>query len=289
MVVAYTEDRSTRTRSTPQLDAILSAQRRRNRAHRPESRAGRLSHAAHVRARRAHYSSRACAALCSRTRRRRNIRPNAAELAALLAAGELDYIYDYQSVAESNGFRFMQLPPEIDLGDPNARRRVRECVGRRAGARRRARRRRSKASRFSTARRSPRRAARGGRAKLYRYLTSPAVDRAAARGTHRHARTPGRRRHRSAARRFMAADGRPLSRRVDPIEVARAAPSFARSRIGRRRAVIVALSALHSRSGRRPRRAGGARGIAALASRRGAARIAPAHRRSRRRSPHSSA
>lgn len=49
----------------------------------------------------------------------RNIRANAAELAALLAAGELDYIYDYQSVAESNGFRFLQLPPEIDLGDPN--------------------------------------------------------------------------------------------------------------------------------------------------------------------------
>jgi len=48
----------------------------------------------------------------------KNIRPNAAELAALLAAGELDYIYDYQSVAESNGFKFIQLPPEIDLGDP---------------------------------------------------------------------------------------------------------------------------------------------------------------------------
>jgi molybdate/tungstate transport system substrate-binding protein len=48
----------------------------------------------------------------------RNIRPNAAELAALLAAGELDYIYDYQSVAESNGFRFVQLPAAIDLGDP---------------------------------------------------------------------------------------------------------------------------------------------------------------------------
>lgn len=47
----------------------------------------------------------------------RNIRPNAAELAALLAAGELDYIYDYQSVAESNGFRFIRLPAEIDLGD----------------------------------------------------------------------------------------------------------------------------------------------------------------------------
>jgi len=52
----------------------------------------------------------------------RNIRPNAAELAALLAAGELDYIYDYQSVAESNGFRFVALPPQIDLGDPQRER-----------------------------------------------------------------------------------------------------------------------------------------------------------------------
>jgi molybdate/tungstate transport system substrate-binding protein len=49
----------------------------------------------------------------------RNMRANAAELAALLAAGELDYIYDYQSVAESNGFRFISLPADIDLGDPN--------------------------------------------------------------------------------------------------------------------------------------------------------------------------
>jgi molybdate/tungstate transport system substrate-binding protein len=48
----------------------------------------------------------------------RNMRPNAAELAALLAAGELDYIYDYQSVAESNGFRFIPLPDDINLGDP---------------------------------------------------------------------------------------------------------------------------------------------------------------------------
>ena len=47
----------------------------------------------------------------------RNIRPNAAELAALLASGELDYIYDYESIAESNGFRFIALPPQIDLGD----------------------------------------------------------------------------------------------------------------------------------------------------------------------------
>jgi molybdate/tungstate transport system substrate-binding protein len=48
----------------------------------------------------------------------RNIRPNAAELAALLAAGELDFIYDYQSVAESNGFHFIALPDAINLGAP---------------------------------------------------------------------------------------------------------------------------------------------------------------------------
>ncbi|HEU4785809.1 MAG TPA: extracellular solute-binding protein [Gemmatimonadaceae bacterium] len=48
----------------------------------------------------------------------RNMRSNAAELAALLATGELDYIYDYQSVAESNGFRFIELPAAINLGDP---------------------------------------------------------------------------------------------------------------------------------------------------------------------------
>lgn len=49
----------------------------------------------------------------------RNIRPNAAELAALLSAGELDYIYEYQSVAESNGFKFIPLPDAINLGDPS--------------------------------------------------------------------------------------------------------------------------------------------------------------------------
>jgi len=48
----------------------------------------------------------------------RNVRPDAAQTAALLAAGELDYIYDYQSVAEANGFRFLTLPRQIDLSDP---------------------------------------------------------------------------------------------------------------------------------------------------------------------------
>ena len=43
----------------------------------------------------------------------RNVRGNAAELAALLAAGELDYIYEYESVARSQKFRYVVLPPEI--------------------------------------------------------------------------------------------------------------------------------------------------------------------------------
>jgi molybdate/tungstate transport system substrate-binding protein len=50
---------------------------------------------------------------------RRNMRSNAAELAALLQLGELDYIYDYESVAESNGFRYLRLPRAIDLSDPS--------------------------------------------------------------------------------------------------------------------------------------------------------------------------
>lgn len=65
-----------------------------------------------------HYKTAGLAASLLENARERNIRPNAAELAALLAAGELDYIYDYQSVAESQGFRFIPLPSDIDLGDP---------------------------------------------------------------------------------------------------------------------------------------------------------------------------
>jgi molybdate/tungstate transport system substrate-binding protein len=65
-----------------------------------------------------HYQKPGLAATLLANAPERNIRGNAADLAALLAAGELDYIYEYQSVAESNGFRSIALPPEIDLGDP---------------------------------------------------------------------------------------------------------------------------------------------------------------------------
>ena len=49
----------------------------------------------------------------------RLMRGNAAELAALLSAGELDYIIDYESVARAQHFDFITLSPSIDLGDPN--------------------------------------------------------------------------------------------------------------------------------------------------------------------------
>lgn len=48
----------------------------------------------------------------------RLMRGNAAELAALLEAGELDYIVEYESLARAHHFHWVPLPPEIDLGDP---------------------------------------------------------------------------------------------------------------------------------------------------------------------------
>lgn len=46
------------------------------------------------------------------------MRPNAGELATLLQTGELDYIFDYESVAAAYGFKALHLPAAIDLGDP---------------------------------------------------------------------------------------------------------------------------------------------------------------------------
>lgn len=43
----------------------------------------------------------------------RYIRPNATELAALLEAGEVDYILDYEAVARQYGFRFITLPEDL--------------------------------------------------------------------------------------------------------------------------------------------------------------------------------
>ena len=81
----------------------------------------------------------------------RNIRPNAAELAALLAAGELDYIYDYQSVAESNGFRVHRAAARRSTSATRTRRGLRDGSVEVRGTAPRHDERRSTVSRFSMA------------------------------------------------------------------------------------------------------------------------------------------
>ena len=66
-----------------------------------------------------HYREPGLAARILANAPRRNMRGNAAELAALLQAGELDYVFDYESVALSYGLRYLRLPAAIDLGDPS--------------------------------------------------------------------------------------------------------------------------------------------------------------------------
>lgn len=48
----------------------------------------------------------------------RNVRPKEADLVGLLQAGEMDYIWSYESLATAAGLEYLQLPPEIDLGSP---------------------------------------------------------------------------------------------------------------------------------------------------------------------------
>lgn len=38
------------------------------------------------------------------------------ELSSALETGEIDYLYIYRSVAEQHGFKYVELPPQIDLG-----------------------------------------------------------------------------------------------------------------------------------------------------------------------------
>lgn len=46
----------------------------------------------------------------------RYIRPKSVELIALLQSGDVDYAFKYRSVALQHGLRFVELPPEINLG-----------------------------------------------------------------------------------------------------------------------------------------------------------------------------
>jgi len=46
----------------------------------------------------------------------RNVRPKEADLVGLLQAGEMDYVWSYESVAQGAGLRYVTLPAAIDLG-----------------------------------------------------------------------------------------------------------------------------------------------------------------------------
>jgi molybdate/tungstate transport system substrate-binding protein len=48
----------------------------------------------------------------------RNVRPKEADLVGLLEAGELDYIWSYESMAQAAGLEYVRLPEAIDLGSP---------------------------------------------------------------------------------------------------------------------------------------------------------------------------
>lgn len=48
----------------------------------------------------------------------RNVRPKSSDLVALLQAGELDYIWVYESVARAAGLRLLELPARVNLGVP---------------------------------------------------------------------------------------------------------------------------------------------------------------------------
>jgi molybdate/tungstate transport system substrate-binding protein len=48
----------------------------------------------------------------------KNIRSDSTQLIALLSAGEVDYAWEYRSVAEQHHLLFLRLPKEINLSDP---------------------------------------------------------------------------------------------------------------------------------------------------------------------------
>ena len=47
----------------------------------------------------------------------KNVRPKETALLAPLASGDLDYAFEYRSIAQQHGFKFVELPPQINLSD----------------------------------------------------------------------------------------------------------------------------------------------------------------------------
>lgn len=46
------------------------------------------------------------------------LRGSSVQLLPLLESGDVDYALEYESVARQHGLRYLELPPQIDLGDP---------------------------------------------------------------------------------------------------------------------------------------------------------------------------
>jgi molybdate/tungstate transport system substrate-binding protein len=47
----------------------------------------------------------------------RNVRPKAVELISLLQTGNMDYAWEYRSVAVQHNLKFIEMPDEINLGN----------------------------------------------------------------------------------------------------------------------------------------------------------------------------
>jgi molybdate/tungstate transport system substrate-binding protein len=64
-----------------------------------------------------YYGERGLAERLRRAVPARNIRPKEIDLVALLETGELDYVYQYESVARGAGLKFVAFPDSISLAD----------------------------------------------------------------------------------------------------------------------------------------------------------------------------
>ena len=66
-----------------------------------------------------HYNQAGLAARMLTTAPPRNVRPKEADLVGLLQAGEFDYIWSYESIAQGVGLRYVTLPTAVDLSSPS--------------------------------------------------------------------------------------------------------------------------------------------------------------------------
>lgn len=64
-----------------------------------------------------YYQAPGLASQLERSAPARNVRPKSADLVALLQTGNLDYAWEYESVARSTGLEYVRLPAAVDLGE----------------------------------------------------------------------------------------------------------------------------------------------------------------------------